>query len=304
MGDSIREIAEQVEKEVDSEQPSELSPEKEVNTEETNKLQELDNDTEFQEAQKELEKETGKKLSFGQTKRFRQVYWAKKESDRLLSEKEKELAELRNKELSDDEIIAEIKKRNLVHGDTPETPEVSDEFDFNKIMMDATPEQREWLNIIDKISESKIRIIENKLKRYEDKFGSIETSEKVKELAKDEADAKKYVTDKGLNWETDVMPETIKLAKELQKSLPQGVSLADAGWTPTKLSKLVISDKAFELGKKSVAKKTEELNQSKRKANVETDTVSVEESSKLGKDASLRDILKEEAERAGVFRFD
>lgn len=300
------EEAEQAETPVEESSTSEeVSQEEEPEVNEDTPLQELDDDTEFQEAKKELETEMGgKTLSFSQTKRFRKLYFDKKERDRQIADMESQLTELRGKKPSDNEILGEAVSRGLLDlDDKKETPAKEDKFNWEELMMKATPEQREWLNIIDNRAKQSVAPVLAELNQYKDQFGELTQSQKRKELDAIQDEVRNEVKTKyNLDWDKDLLPDVQVLAQDMVKTLPKGVTLADVGWNARTLTNQVIARKGLELARKTVTKETRKLNENKKRANIEVESTAI--TSEPSPDMSVKDILNEEMQKEGIARFE
>jgi len=299
--------AEEEEKEDASEDSStqKEDSQEEEKDDETSTLEKLDDDEDFQEAKKELETEMGgKDLTYNQTKKFRKTYWQAKENERLLQAKQEELETLQNKELSDNEVLGEGVKRGLFEQDK-EPVQKKDEFDLDALKAKATPEQREWLDIIEKVSARDKKVLQSKLDDYESRFGDLTDAQQAKEVSSEEVVLRKEAKDTyGLDYDTDIRPEMIKLASEKRKSIPEHVSMLEAGWTPRNLMNQVIAGKSLELSEKKLVKKKKKEKEDKKKANIETDQTQGGLEEGNDDDKTFNQILNEELAKEGLNKFE
>lgn len=306
---TIQEAGEQAEAIVAEEEQSLGSEEdatQETPAEKPPKGDELDQDEEFKKEVAELEKEIGQKLSFGQSKRFRQVYKTKKDLER-------QLEEAQNRQLTDGELYDLAKERGLLAEEQPapttgaQKPTPQGEFTedtYRQMYMNSTPAQRQWLDFFENINKMRTAPILSKLEAYEQKFGNIETGQLKSRLQQENEDAIKYVKDTyNLDFKKDVEPHINKMLVELRKSVPQDVTLYDAGWSPMRLTKLVLAEQGYKVAEqKAVKKQAEQVSKSKQ-ANAETGDI-VQPSGKgsdIGKDIS--EIMEEEMKAAGLTQF-
>lgn len=300
-------------KEVDAETveesstPEETAPETEEveKDEETTTLEGLDDDEDFQEAKKEMETEMGgNDLTYSQTKKFRKTYWQAKERERENLKLQEELDTLREKEQTDNEVLGEATKRGLLDKE-PRTKEESPEFDLDKLKSNATPEQREWLDIISKISAADKQTLQTKIDKYEAKFGEIDSNRQAKAIENEEIALRTEIKEKyNLDYDKDVLPEIRNLIPEIAKNIPKDMTLLDVGWTPRLLANQVLAGKHMELAKKKLSKETKQLNDKKKLANVETETEQHVAEPVNDIDSSFEEILSDEMSKEGLAKFE
>lgn len=287
-----------------AEEESQEEVQEETKPDDESALEELDNDEDFQTAKKELETEMGgKELSFAQTKKFRKTYWQVKENERKNQDLQTQLDELQDKKLSDNELLGETVKRGLLEQEPSPAKTETKKLDLKALREKATPEQREWLDIIEENINQSISPLQDKLKEYETRFGDISTTQRMKDIQAEEEVLRKDVKEKyGLDYDKDIFPEMSKLTKELSKNIPKNMTLLDAGWTPSLLVNQVLVARKVQLAKKTVTKETNKLNAAKKKANIETDTVQGVPGSN-DENKNLREILSEEMDKEGLSKF-
>jgi len=280
-------------------------------------LQALDEDKDFQEAKEALEKEMGgKDLSYAQTKRFRKIYYDAQEGKRTNADLRRELDDLKGKTPTDADIYTEAVKRGLIKpGERPAAEEkkpAEEKFDPDKFLESVPEDEREqarkWLNtfsmIAKDISKMETKEVREELEKYKTRFGELSNKEEKRELDNYVQEATTLAKDKyGIDWHKEIMPEIVKIAKEKERLLPEGVNLIDVGFDPLTLTKLVISEKGYELAKKTVKKETKKQIKERKEANIETDPG---EPSTPGNDVgkSFEEIYKEERKREGLERFE
>lgn len=298
--------ADNEENEVASEESSTQEKPAEEKDDETSTLEDLDKDEDFQEAKKELETEMGgNELTFNQTKKFRKTYWEAKESQRENLKLQDQLTELQDKKLSDNELLGETVKRGLLEQDAP--PAKTDEFTkekFEQIYSKATPEQREWLDTIKNMQTLQNKPLLEQLDKYKEKFGEITTQQQERDIANEETTLREEIKEKyDLDYDKDVIPKVKELIPSLLKNIPSTMTLRDAGWTPKLLANQVIALHGIKLAEKKVVKDTKKLNEVKKKANVETDSVKPVAEPLNDENKEFEDIIKEEFEKAGLAKF-
>jgi len=268
----------------------------------------LDKDEEFQKEAKEIEKEMGKNLSFNQLKRFRSIYKRLKDAERNLQSKKG------IDELDEDELAEALKQRGIeLQQATPPPADVTvkeskteqgefDEKKYQDLYLNASPEQRQWLDLIRNVAKMENSSIKQELAQYRNRFGELTMSQVESKLSKLEEEARKMTSDKyKLDWEKDILPDVKKLAQSLVRQLPKGVSLADVGWNALTLTKQVIADKGYEVAKVQAQKDTQKEKQKLKQANLEMGGQELTSESNPNMDAS--EMLREEMQKAGMTSF-
>ncbi len=312
---TLQEELTKAEKEVNEETVEDSSTQKETlqketteevveKTDEESALEKLDEDEDFKAELVELEKDKGGKISLGEVKRFKKIYWERGENDRKYQDTLTQLTELQNKKLSDNEVLGEGVKRGLFEQEPRPAKEEKPKIDVKELYAKATPEQKEWMDYIQETNKLANAPLQEKLEEYEKRFGNISDTQKLKDIVTEENGLRKDIKEKyGLDYDKDILPEMRNLIPELTKDLKKGLTLGDAGWTATKLANQVIVIKGFQLAKKTVVKEVKELNKTKKLANIETDTAGNVTPSKDEK-KSLREIFNEETEKASLLKFE
>lgn len=294
-----------IEESSSQEESSQKEEEVVVVDEEQSKLEDLDNDEEFNEAKKELETEMGgKDLTYAQTQKFRKTYWEAKEGKRQTEELRTQLDELQSKELNDNELLGEAVKRGLLDQDKPQPAEEKSQFNVEELYKKASPEQREWLDIIKNMAAQQTKPMQDKIDEYEQRFGNLNKIQTQGEIQAEEATLRDSIKEKyGLDYDKDIVPEVQKIIPSIASKVPKNMTLLEAGWTPTLLANQVIAQKHMELAKKKVLGDNKKLKETKKKANLETDTSLVQSQSAVG-DEDIIDIMEEEMKREGLTQFE
>jgi len=256
--------------------PQEEASPKEEETQEDKDLKGLDNDDEFKEAIKEVEDEQKRPLSFGQTQRFRKLYWEAKEGKRTGTEKETRISELEEE--------LESMKRNVV----PEEPQVK---------ADATKQLTTIQDLVDKAQNPQDRDAKEhgEFMTEMKEFMAI-TNHKQKEIeARELIDGMNEKHGLTIDFKNDINPKIVKL-------LRSDPNLNRNNTDMLKLTKEILSQEGVELGKKLSMKEQRKLNETKKQAAVETSTPTggpkVDDSK-----SSPADILKDEMLKQGVGSF-
>lgn len=268
-------------------------------------LQDLDQDEDFKKTTKEFQKELGSQPTLGQLKAWKKTYWRAKEAEREKESLSKRIAELEAKELEDDEVLELARKRGLVPEEQATPPAQQgkgQEFDWDNVYLNATPEQRAWLDIIDKRAEQKISAIEKELGQYRTRFGALDERQTLDAMSKMENDARSFVKEKyKLDYDKDIVPEIQKKIKELRQTVRRDVSLAEAGYNPLTLTKLVLAEKGAELARIQVLEQEKKKKASLKNANLEVESETITSESDTKKD--LEELWKEESRKAGITSF-
>lgn len=305
---TLGEIAEQAEKEVDAdisketkekdEAQEETSAPSEELSQEDKELQGLDEDTDFQEAKKELEKEMGdKELSFAQTKRFRTVYRKWKDAEREKEDLQSQIESSEPEEPTETELeqFAEKKGYKLTKAEQEKVSDLKDILDNVQ-----KPEDRKWL-------ENYARGIEDRAyNRFEKEHGEAlkEYRSVVNEynLDKSEQRARNLINSVNekhgtkIDFDKDVDPELVKMIRNSKGQL-------NANTTDLyELTKEYLASNGVELGKKLSVKEQQELNDKKKKAATEssgtTSTPKVDDSK-----ATVSEIFADELKKEGISSF-
>jgi len=301
----LSEIAEEVQNEESVESSTtdkDSSQEVQAETESPDEMDtELDNDEEFQKSKDDLEKELGKKLTFGQTKRFKQLYWEGKQSKRDLSNTKEELDSLREEldslknqdtDISEGELLDLAKKHGFELSKSKQDKDINDLQSMLDKIEDTS--QRNWWKNYTQTLEDKI------VKSIAEKFGTslnaaatmavdyrLEQSEKKARSLIESVNKK---TGLNIDFDKDVDPA---LAKMLKTNRNIDVNKIDM----LTLTREWLADNGIELGKKVSERQQRETVTNLKKANVESDIKAksspVDDSGKSFREI-MRDVMRNE----------
>jgi hypothetical protein len=270
---------------------------------------ELDKDPEFLKASQDLGKEMGGKISFGQSKRFKEIYRLRKDAERKAKDLETQIEELSNRELSEDELtqLAQSKGYTLTKAQQQAQAQQDKLDELEALYQNATPQEREWWSKHDKAIFSKFE------KSLEERYGNRDKVmlEMITDnlLEKSEKQARKHIADLNtkyglkLDYDKDIYPEITKMVKGLKMPGDQlKKAILDGRINLLAFTKEYLADNGIELGRKLSAKEMQEITDKKKKANVETSSNSGG-APMADENKSVQEIMKEEARSQGVSSF-
>ena len=291
---TLEETKQEVIKEVNAEEtvPSTVTPEAQEATKQMDEA--LTKDEEFQKLVKEEEKEMGKRLSFGQSKRFKEVYWKSKEAGRRSKELEEELEGLRNAppEEINEERLAELAKEKgytLTKAEKAAIKQEEQELDALLATVQNPQEKEWWMNHAKAVEARIMKSIEAK---YADRDKVLSELFLETRFDRSEKSAKAFIDkmnkDHGttIDYSKDIDPEIAKLIKANPNISLKNVDILA-------LTKEILATKGVEIGKKLSSEEARKLNEEKKKANMETGTPS--QSKPLADDQkSFKELMAEE----------
>lgn len=264
---------------------------------------ELDNDEGFKTATKELEKEMGGKISFGQSKRFREVYGKYRETERKLKELEEAknavVEEEENVELDDNTLaqLAQERGFTLTRAEKKEVAQIQDDLE-SLVKMAQSPQEQEWLNKYSQAIEK--RVVENVGKNLSPILGQVSEMLLERRLDTSEKQARKYIESinkkNGLtiDYDKDIDPELVKMIASNKKLTPQNCDLLT-------LTKEYLASEGISMGKKLSERSMKELNDKKKAANMEqSDNIN---SGKEAEFTGVKDFMKRQMNEAGLTSF-
>jgi len=317
IGETMREVENESEVTPESTQEESTASSQEQgsqdqNQDQDNGVSELDKDAEFQKAAQDLQKEMGGKISFGQSKRFKEIYRKMRDTERKMQELQEQNETLSSKELSDEELteIARNKGYSLTKAQMQQVQQDKQEKlidELESLYQNATPEEREWWSKHDKAVFSKFE------KSLEEKYGQRDAVmlEMITDniLEKSEKGARKLIADINekyglkLDYDKEIDPEIVKMIKGLKLAPDQfKKEILNGRINLIALTKEYLAKNGIELGRKISAKETQELMTKKKAANVET--TSQPSGNPMSDDnKSLREIMDEEMKSNGVSSF-
>jgi hypothetical protein len=276
---TVAETQREVEGEINAEEQAQIPSKEPINPEaqeaEKQRDEDLTKDEEFQKLVKEEEKEIGKRLSFGQSKRFKEIYWRSKESGRKAKELEEELEGLRNApppEIDDVRLTELAKEKGYTLTKAEKAAIKEEQQELEALLKDVqSPQEKEWWMNHAKAVES--RIMKNIEAKYADRDKVLSELFLETRFDRSEKSAKKFVDDMNkthgtsIDYAKDIDPEVAKLIKANPNISLKNVDLLA-------LTKEILATKGVEIGKKLSSEEARKLNEEKKKANMETGTPS------------------------------
>ena len=249
---------------------------------------ELDKDEGFQREVSTLEKELGSKPTFGQTQRFRDVYRQNKEAQRKIQELEEQIR-LSGESQEDEEVEPETTAPSKQAQETlADLASILDKIE--------DPVQRKWW---ESYANAIVAKITGEIKPF-----AQETSNMLIEhrLEQSERQARKLIENINakhglkIDFDKDVDPELAKMLKANKSLTPFNTDMV-------RLTKDFLAEKGIEFGKKLSQKEANDLNDQKRRANVEISHSSHSPSAGSDENKSFKEIMREEMQKENISSF-